>query len=154
MKKIGLLERMLHTVKIDKFKKMTLYFFTPHGGRVRSFQHRSTLCWSLWSAAIKHCSLQLNATRCSFINSARYALMRCCYHKTLLHRGATDPFNTDRTLCPSLCDAASKYSPAVHAYHIIIDKPLRWPVLSPPEVSPPDVSSPRNFPPRKFPTLG
>ena len=25
MKKIGLLERMLHCVKIDKFKKMTLY---------------------------------------------------------------------------------------------------------------------------------
>ena len=25
MKKIGLLERMLHIVKIDKFKKMTLY---------------------------------------------------------------------------------------------------------------------------------
>ena len=26
MKKIGLLEQMLHCVKIDKFKKMTLYF--------------------------------------------------------------------------------------------------------------------------------
>ena len=27
MKKIGLLERMLHCVKIDKFKKMTLYMY-------------------------------------------------------------------------------------------------------------------------------
>ena len=27
MKKIGILERMLHCVKIDKFKKMTLYIF-------------------------------------------------------------------------------------------------------------------------------
>ena len=27
MKKIGLLEWVLHCVKIDKFKKMTLYFF-------------------------------------------------------------------------------------------------------------------------------
>ena len=31
MKKIRLLERMLHCVKIDKFKKMTLYIATPLG---------------------------------------------------------------------------------------------------------------------------
>ena len=34
MKKIGPLERMLHCVKIDKFKKMTLYIYSLTRGNI------------------------------------------------------------------------------------------------------------------------